>query len=278
MNHVIQLVKNNELKITFNGILPRCNEGVPVDYCEGRLWPIKNKDNNQKDIINERAFCPRVSDACQLNVPISNLTDDHPKNNDYRYYGARIFPNKDLAIEEWSLSEYLEVLKITPQYPNVNPLELITRLSGWVNRLNEIRQLMKCDFCNSTFVSNLKYSKNLAVYNSTVFTCSDHLDEGEHDVNIYLSHCWACSQIVDSRVSRIQVDGFYLCISCGSGPRNPTRYMQGTICPNCGKNSNSIKSEKNQYDERTKICLNCMHEFRIPGNRILTGSKNHDFN
>ena len=96
----------------------------------------------------------------------------------------------------------------------------------------------------------------------TVASCSNDIG---HDTNIYFNHCWACREIIDSRESQIQVDGFYLCIHCGSGPQQSQTYTQGDVCPKCGK-----KDIRKEYD-RDRICNSCNHKFTVPSQWHLTG-------
>jgi hypothetical protein len=88
----------------------------------------------------------------------------------------------------------------------------VLKLSGWVNRLIEIQDRMKCTVCNETMIPDYRYAKNLAVYNST--RCKHN-----HHEPVYLTDCWACHQVIDSRVSIYKFNGIYICIHCGSGPK-----------------------------------------------------------
>jgi hypothetical protein len=81
----------------------------------------------------------------------------------------------------------------------------VLKLSGWVNRLIEIQDRMKCTVCNETMIPDYRYAKNLAVYNSTVARCKHN-----HHEPVYLTHCWACHQVIDSRVSIYKFNGIYI--------------------------------------------------------------------
>ena len=112
--------------------------------------------------------------------------------------------------------ELLLPLNVTPRLPELfNSDEYTNRVAGWLNRLIEIRERLKCNVCGKPLKSNMEYSKNLARYNSTVFYCPDN-----HGGQIYISHCWSCHKIIDSRECQHRDEGgFYVCTNCGSGSK-----------------------------------------------------------
>ena len=161
----------------------------------------------------------------------------------------------------------MEALGIRPILPELrSPDEYLPRLCGWVNRLNEIRHRLKCSVCGQMMRPNYAYAKNLVRYNMTVVSCN----KGDgHDKNIYINHCWGCNAIIDSRESRIQVEKFYICIQCGSGPQQSANYSQGDVCPSCGQRG---MVATDQYD-RIFQCGSCSHSIRLPPAHRLTGPK-----
>ncbi|MBX3063290.1 MAG: hypothetical protein KF726_09965 [Anaerolineae bacterium] len=227
-------------------------------YCEGRFWKV---DQQTKNCVE--AYCPRLGNCCNVFQNPSNT---------YRgaYKGARLYPALDLHWSEWTLLELLEFKGITPNLPELrHPQEYITKLAGWINRLNEIRSHLKCSVCDRIMKPNMKYAKNLAKYAITIVSC----DFGEHhDQNIYLNHCWGCeAKIVDSRIEHIRVENYYLCIGCGSGPMHSNEYSQGNICPRCG--SRVMQPQSDEPNERHFICNRCHHSIRIPPPHKWTGSR-----
>jgi len=216
--------------LDYNNLLPLCTRGV-TEYCEGKPWPAKNIS----DPFDRAAFCPRMRKPC--------MESD----------GARIWPQNDLETEKWTLLELLSHEHITPVVSGLsNPEEYVPRMAGWINRINEIREKIRCSNCGSVMISNKKYSKNFAAYNATVFNCA-HGDG--HDHNVYLSHCWACRTIIDSRQNRIKdKDGYYLCLQCGSGSRQ-SQYNPGEICPQCGSGPMKQAPQWN----RVFHCPRCSH-------------------
>jgi len=216
-------------------LLPKCTNGKTY-YCEGRLY------FNEKEKIL-KGFCPRLRKSFNLSSKDC----------------LHIYPDKSLDWENWSLVELLAETGLKPNLEGLKyPEEYINSMSGWINRLNEIRERMKCRICNSTMVTNDKYAKNLAVYRKTVFKCPNKCNNNEE---IYINHCWACGKIIDSRDDRIKdTEGYYICIKCGSGKKHSTIFTQGDICPKCGEINMSVINAKE------KQCTKCNHKIAVYGN------------
>ncbi len=182
----------------------------------------------------------------------------------YDLEGACLYAECSQEWRNWSLLELIEATGVVPDLPELQkPDEYVSKLSGWVNRLNEIRERLRCSVCKQMMIPNYKYAKNLARYNMTVASCQS--GEG-HDQNIYLNHCWACREIIDSRESRIQVEKRYICIHCGSGPQKSDTYTQGDICPKCGARGMTGEG-------RSRLCSACNHSIRLPAAHHLTGPR-----
>ncbi|MBV6419386.1 MAG: hypothetical protein DAHOPDDO_00602 [Ignavibacteriaceae bacterium] len=258
-NVIIEKAWNLNEEIDLEPLLPNCRPNL-VKYCEARAWPT-DEDQAEGHGRLSRVFCPRGKRECSLNFR-SNYSA-FTAFGSTSLSGARILPDTNLSWKDWSLIEVLKVMNITPSLPDLsNSLEYVPRLSGWVNRLNEIRERMKCSVCQSPLIANQQYAKNLARYNSTIASCSQGMP---HDYNIYFNHCWACREIIDSRESKIQVENYYICLYCGSGPQQSLKYTQGSICPKCG-HFNIIET-----NDRDRKCNDCGHLFRIPPKHNLTG-------
>src|SRR5262249_31181808 len=136
-------------------------------------------------------------------------------------------------------------------------------LAGWLNRLNEIRERLRCSYCGHLMKPRMKYAKNLARYNATVVNCDGGVG---HDHDIYLNHCWACRVIIDSPESPIRVDGFYLCVHCGSGNAKSNIFTKGDGCPKCG-------APEMRTSHRKCVCVSCQHTIRLPADHNLTGPR-----
>ena len=139
---------------------------------------------------------------------------------------------------------------------------------GYVNRLMEIRDRLYCRLCRQTMTPNTRYAKNLAAYHVTVAGCPNRAPG--HDLDVYLSHCWGCESIIDSRTGPIRVEQLYLCLQCGSGPQRSDSFTQGDICPKCGNDERMVSGKRGG---RCVMCHKCGHEIRLPPARRLTGPR-----
>lgn len=231
---VIEQAWDLDKEIDLSLIIPIC--GIDnTRYCDSREWKKLDKNTNEYHIID---YCPR---RCGYNR--SNCNE--------------FLANLDLEWYQWSLKELLSYAGIVPYRVEglSRPNEYVNKLGGWVNRLNSIRQRLKCSYCGTPFKPNLKYAKNLAKFTTTVLSCIN--DDNNHDKNIYFNQCWHCKEIIDSRESNVYIDGYYLCIHCGAGPIENSEYIIGSTCPKCGsKNMNKI----NDY---LYSCNDCNHTINI---------------
>ena len=254
-DYVVSRFENYESRIDLGALLPRCLFRE-THYCEGKPWTNK-----------EVAYCPRTARGCKQSL------------NGVK--GARIKPIGSLDWEDWTLLEFFESQGIVPSVEkSVRPDEYVNKFSGWVNRLEEILERMKCSKCGQIMISNMKYSKNLARYNMTVASCPSNKEN--HDKNVYLNHCWACRNIIDSRESRYRVrtdpgrievlkpgepgKGFYICIHCGSASQYDSLFTQSDVCPNCGERNMTVIP-----GSRLARCSNCDHTIYLPYESNITG-------
>lgn len=241
-------------------LLPGCESKV-VNYCEGRLGHRDENETSESDRVSH-AYCPRRKSPCSLFAP-----KDYPNvivsSNRFPLSGARLYAECVQHWRKWSLLELLAMARITPHLPGLqHPDEYVTKFSGWVNRLNEIRPRLKCSRCGTIMRSERKYALFLARFNATVFSCPSP----GHD-KVYINFCWGCEKIIDSRESKIKTEKFYLCIHCGSGPQTSETYTQGDICPKCG----TLDMKKTTGNDRIRKCSNCGHSIKIPDNSKRTG-------
>lgn len=232
-------------------ILPHCSYNASW-YCEGRPWynDTKSEFKLDRNLEAELIYCAR----CPSERKICNH-----KNIPYKGY-ARVYPRLTLSWEEWSIIEFMECYSIRASLFHIkDSREYITKISGWTNRIKEIYEKAECRSCKSILKANLNYSKKIdAAYNVTVFNCPN--DGLNHDKNVYINHCWRCHQIIDSRESKVKVDNMYLCIYCGSGPRNEW-YSPGQICPNCGE----IDMKRIEFEggALNYVCRYCNHSINV---------------
>jgi hypothetical protein len=225
-------------------LLPHCDGGLGQNfYCEGRRWLRKDEQGN---LLEDRGvYCPRKKTRCTV---------------------SRIEPDLSRKWDKWSLLELFAVTQIVPELPRLKESEqYIPKLCGWVNRLNEIRGRLKCSKCGAFMLPDMAYAKFLAKFNATVMKCAN----GEDHDKVYLNECWACEGIIDSRESRHQVEDYYVCILCGSGPMRSNQYTQGDSCPKCGTKG----AMRRVGDSRYWVCSmpSCQHKIWLPKNERLTG-------
>lgn len=273
-DHICNIAwKSTKKKLNTGPLMPNCPMGV-VELCEGRPWFLTDdtegkklpQQNLHKSARAPLAFCPRVGKGCRLNAR-NNYDGAIPEYlNHLTASGAHIYPLDDASWEKWTIHELLESANIISKIDELrNPREYVNRLAGWLNRLNDIRSRLKCSVCRKIMRPNYGYAKNLARYNVTIVSCN----RGDgHDKDIYLNHCWGCErQIIDSRESSIQVEGFYLCIQCGSGPMRSDIYKQGDVCPKCGTVAMIVSGTHREF-----TCSNpaCQHSISAPAKNKQT--------
>ncbi len=247
--YVIELANNSNELLDLDCLLPYCKP-KNVKYCEGILW--NNKENS--------AYCPRVKKPCL----ISNIKKENIASSGL--YGARLYADNLQDWRDWSLLELFKEVKIVPSLPKLKrPEDYLPKLSGWINRINEIKLRLKCSVCGEIMPHNIEYAKFIAKFRVTVFSCKH---SNRHDHNIYLNECWGCEEIIDSRESKYKLpgDSYYICIHCGSGPRKSKSYSQGDICPKCNKPEMVINQANEQYYQ----CLSCSHTIKLPNRRKST--------
>lgn len=182
---------------------------------------------------------------------------------------AHLTPDRTLPLDRWSLPEFLDVLEIEPlSSVVVNRREYVTKLGGWVNRLNDIRERLRCSHCSEFMQPHGSYPKNLARYHVTVVQC-ENSECAACGKGVYLSHCWACQHPIDSsRETPIRVEERYVCAHCGSGPQKSDTYSQGDVCPACGSRDMRQLGKARQFR-----CQNCMHTTRLPPQWAMTGPR-----
>jgi hypothetical protein len=263
--YVVQRAWDLSEPLRLDPLLPLCRSHV-VRYCEGRPWRTDEEQAADSPRAS-RAFCPREGYPCALLGDVRDVRtggfDEAPR----KLSGARLYPDRSRPWKDWSLLELLQACNVVPELEGLqNPDEYVPKLAGWANRLNEIRERLKCSVCGRMMTPNVTYAKFLAKFNVTVVSCQYG---DSHDKDVYLNECWACGQVIDSRESKIRKDGYYVCIHCGSGPQQSDDYTQGDICPNCG----ALGMVPASNHSRTRVCHSCNHTIRLPQERKLTGTQ-----
>ena len=285
-------------------LLPNCGPGI-VKYCEGQARAKRQlSEVAQEGDPTPSAWCPRAASMC---LPMgsaprvkyrsyepwtrsrrgrrSRRDYDFDQPTEYMLTGARVSADLKQNWDRWRLLELLVALGITPRLDGLSDVggaitlaaAYTLKLSGWVNRLNDLRPRLACRVCGEIMVPDYGYARFLARYNVTVAECRHGLP---HD-KVYLNHCWACEKIIDSRDSTIKVSdegqvgrGLHLCLVCGSGPMShgPSHgpFAQGDVCPKCGKRAMRLLA-----DGQVRKCDSdsCGHRISLPIKHNITGPR-----
>jgi hypothetical protein len=237
-------------------LVPACaspNQYVEmILHCEARF--ASDRDTEKRTVVRRHvpteADCPRVAHCKKRQVG-------------YSHGFARIEPYTNLNWSEWSLSELFEVAGISHailekvfEARQGEGDEVVNRLAGEINRLNEIRSRCKCRECSERLVFSKQYSVKDAVYRATVTNpCST---VGCSGPSVYLSHCRGCTATIDSRESVFKdKDNFYICIECASG--NDLE-KAGEFCPKCGERNYLRGNYRKKKCSRTE----CGHRVELP--------------
>lgn len=246
MEHIKNFLWENTKPIDIRPFLPICKKGNFM-YCEGIKWEKENKYWCRGFACNAKYF-------------------------DERNYDFDFFSKKPLIeiLEELSFREKHPINKILEKTLGnfASKHDFVSKIGGWLNRVNRIRERLECNECGEFMKPDLDYSKpeNKARYRVTLFYC-DNKKCIEYGEKYYLNTCWACSGFIDSRESSIKVEDRYLCIECGSGNQEPENYTQGDMCPNCGFKKMKNTSKKNY------VCQKCKHRIEIPVNSNIKGPR-----
>ena len=245
-------IENFNFDIPKAHVLPPCrnsyNDNVrKCSFCEAVVWSKKVFDEDETYHWENHSWCRRL-EAADL-------------------YCSRLFPDLNLSAKDWSLIELTDKLDLRTyeKYSKDHKLnrEIFTRFGGELNRLNELRERIKCRECGQYMRADLDKSKWLVVKNIKDIANVDHFpvliatfkcqnnDCPEKGKEVYLSYCWHCGETIDSRDSKVKIagkgSGYYLCNNCGAGykdyidphgeKKDGVKYAiyPGTICPSCTK-------------------------------------------
>ncbi|WP_370294355.1 cold shock domain-containing protein [Rossellomorea marisflavi] len=270
--YITEAAWNSTEPLDLGPILPSCSVLSDVKYCEARRWPAEEGGWKSNNAGEEIAYCPRQHNSCVVNT-VHSLC------------GAHVKGLPEISWDNWTLTDLFKDLGINPTSKSINRNDTyLLKIAGWVNRLNEIRERMKCEHCGKTLIPDTKYSFYPARYNSTVARCPDG-----HDNGIYFNHCsnHDCNHIIDSRESSLKFDRYYICIYCGDIPKYSREsffdedpfhisfpFTPGDMCPKCGE-EDMLELEGN---EEIKRCSNpaCTHQIYLKGRKTKKKSKNRN--
>jgi len=232
-------------------------------------------DNNKE--INIKPLIPECVGVNKLTYCEGNIFEKYGFSYWCRNKGCeipKISKNTNLNKQEWSLLEIFDYYLINIDFNNTNLWQMkhfnslndyVRKIGGALNRLNEIRERLKCRRCGEMMSFDWKYPIHDAAYKLTVAECENSKCD-EQGNGVYLNHCWACGNIIDGRDNIITIDDYKLCLKCGSGPQKSRDYSQGDICPKCGSRDIESKNNNKYY-----TCNNCYHSIKIPPPNKITG-------
>lgn len=222
---------SSSVALDWRPLLPTCDGGARVTHCEGRPW---------RDGV---AWCSPLSQGC-------DVAPGGP---------ARLRSDLTLPPHRWGLPELLHLSGFADRerllFPELREEgELLSKLGGWINRLNTIRKHMRCRSCDEIMVARKDYARWYARYSVTIFDC---VQAGTgHDQGVKLTHCWGCSGLIDSRRCQ-QRDGTYnLCLRCAAG--DEYKHNVGERCPGCGVGP--MRLLRNRWGKLSLKCGSCGHD------------------
>ena len=157
------------------------------------------------------------------------------------------------------------------------------KIAGYLNRVREIFDVIHCRDCESLMLPNMSYARvdYMAIengqlvkrdmapaYRLTVFECPDNQCI-EFKNGYYISHCYGCNALVDSRDSTAKCDASrYICRSCASCCGGHSKSNPVGLCPDCISPLQLFETQKKQRfgnkNERYVTCSNQCCSFNIP--------------
>ena len=252
-------------------LICRCKSDDSL-VCAARYWKTKNT-----------AWCSTNREPCGM------FKKDEGEGIDYHKTGY-IYSQRyqaDTALCRLSMADLLSRVGYSPDLDAVyNSVFKYTwgfeeypyRISGRIVQLNRLFSHMHCR-CGKTMKSNYAYSVKIdARMSITHAYCPEAVTEGneKHDPDVYLNECWNCDEVIDSReshfkqgndrryypVSRTDINGYYVCMSCGAGTLN----VQPAVCPKCGCVDRKLLEFRDLYKDGSKLkfekCNKCGYTSR----------------
>lgn len=163
------------------------------------------------------------------------------------------------------------------------------KLSGYLNRVREIFDVIHCRCCGSLMIPDMAYSRveyttiengnyvtrdMAASYRLTVFKCPEHNCE-EYDKGYYISHClgYGCTEIIDDRDLKVRCDsGLRVCKGCGSCCGVHAKSNPVGLCPECGEPLKLYEQRNGDgysgRNERFVTCSSSCCTFEIPSKNL----------
>lgn len=113
----------------------------------------------------------------------------------------------DFEWQKYSLRDFIKILDISFEDDSYY------RFASLLNRANRLLQKLQCTSCNRLLRDSR--TSEFAFYRVTTFHCTNPNCEEYHKV-VYLNHClnWKCLNVVDSRISEVCPNGWFICDKC----------------------------------------------------------------
>jgi hypothetical protein len=194
----------------------------------------------------------------------------------------QVIPNERNDYKQFNIYEWLQHYGVS--YRNKEKptkYDFPVKLSGYFNRLKELKEILNCRDCDRQMVPDWKYANPLlleyqidtkgkkyknksAAYRVTVFHCHNN-ECGEHKRRYKISHCIECGKIIDSRDEVNKCDeGLNICNACyGCCERHKKEEREKDLvqfhCPQCSFRAIRIYEKKHI---RWAFCTNRDCDYR----------------
>ena len=150
------------------------------------------------------------------------------------------------------------------------------KIAGYLNRVREIFDVIHCRDCESLMMPNMSYARvdymtiengqlvkrDMApAYRLTVFECPEPLCN-EYEKGYYISHCYGCNGLVDSRDSTTKCDSDrYICRKCASCCGGHAKSNPVGLCPNCTSPLQLFETQKKKrFGGKNERYVNCSNQ------------------
>ena len=194
---------------------------------------------------------------------------------------TKVIPRKNIHYKDYNIYEWFEHYGISFQDKGKpKQYDFPIKLSGYFNRLKDLKKLLGCTSCKKSMIPNWQYAKSYdmkinirtgveelesrsAAYRVTVFHCNDQSCE-KYRKNYKLSHCISCGEIIDSRhATKTCSENLNICQDCYACCQHHLKQEKEAIkpfqiyCPDCGQQTMRIYKKGNG---RWSFCVKCGHK------------------
>ncbi|UOK42515.1 MULTISPECIES: cold shock domain-containing protein [Flavobacterium] len=193
-----------------------------------------------------------VPDGLTFCDAIKSQFDEDLETNFYWCCNSKCYSpcQKDYNPFQWkkyTLRDFIKILRI--EFDN----DLYYRFVAVINRVNRLLEKLKCNSCNK--LTRDATTSEFAFYRVNTFHCTDSTCS-EYHKTVYLTHClnWRCLNIIDSRISKVCPNGWYICDKCDnccSQDKIDMRYQN--LLTNKAFNPNNPRHQKLKFQVDNKL-------------------------